>query len=32
MPIDQVEVVQAKRSGDAGVVGVALWASENITI
>jgi len=30
MPIDQVEVVQAKRSEDAGVVGVALWASENL--
>lgn len=30
MPVEQVEVLQAKRTKDAGVVGVALWASENL--
>jgi len=30
MPVEQVEVLQAKRIKDAGVVGVALWASENL--
>ena len=30
MPVDQVEVVQARLGSKAGVMGVALWAAENI--
>jgi glucokinase len=30
MPVEQVEVVQARLGNDAGVIGVALWAKEQL--
>jgi len=30
MPVEQVEVVQASLGSEAGVLGVALWAAENL--
>ena len=32
MPVDQVEVLRAERTQDAGVVGVAAWAFENLKV